>query len=175
MKKQVVIQFCLSSEQCLAAKLILNSAADVNMEIPVLIWSLKSSMLSSTSFQMGTTFLGVRSAAVEQSRRKANIPTKCFTFLWHEKFVNQSLRESNNVDQSFRESNTTEHNTKTIVFRLNPNLNWLSVKQACTKKWNIWSGMGDQGDGKIRPPEFFRTKTHKPVLYNCNHKAWSRA
>ena len=45
-------------------------------------------------------------------------PTKCFTFLWPEKFVNRSLRmssnvnrsfrESNNVDRSFRESNTTQ-------------------------------------------------------------------
>ena len=50
-------------------------------------------------------------------------PTKCFTILWPEKSLNQSLRESNNVNQSLRESNTTQHNTKTIVFRLKPNLN----------------------------------------------------
>ena len=43
------------------------------MEIPVLIRSLKSSILSSTSFQTGNTFWGVVSAAVEQSRRKANM------------------------------------------------------------------------------------------------------
>ena len=43
------------------------------MEIPVLVRSLKSSILSSTSFQMGKTFWEVVSAAVEQSRRKANI------------------------------------------------------------------------------------------------------
>ena len=49
------------------------SAADVKMEIPVLVRSLKSSILSSTSFQMGKTFWGVASAAVEQSRRKANM------------------------------------------------------------------------------------------------------
>ena len=49
------------------------SAADVKMEIPVLIRSLKSSILSSTSFQMGKTFWGVVSAAVEQFRRKANM------------------------------------------------------------------------------------------------------
>ena len=43
------------------------------MEIPVLVLSLKSSILSSTSFHMGKTFWGVMSAAVEQSRRKANM------------------------------------------------------------------------------------------------------
>ena len=43
------------------------SAADVKMEIPVLVQSLKSSILSSTSFQMGKTFWGVASAAVEQT------------------------------------------------------------------------------------------------------------
>ena len=49
------------------------SAADVKMEIPVLVQSLKSSILGSTSFQMSKTFWGVVSAAVEQSRRKANM------------------------------------------------------------------------------------------------------
>ena len=49
------------------------SAADVKMEIPVLVRSLKSSILSSTSFQVGKTFWEVVSAAVEQSRRKANM------------------------------------------------------------------------------------------------------
>ena len=50
----------------------MKSAADVKMEIPVLVRSLKSSILSSTSFQMDKNFWGVVSAAVEQSRRKAN-------------------------------------------------------------------------------------------------------
>ena len=50
-----------------------NVRADVKMEIPVLVRSLKSSILSSTSLQMGKTFWGVVSAAVEQSRRKANM------------------------------------------------------------------------------------------------------
>ena len=49
------------------------SAADVKMEIPVLVRSLKSSILSSTSFQMGKAFWGVVSVAVEQSRGKANM------------------------------------------------------------------------------------------------------
>ena len=49
------------------------SAADVKMEIPALVRTLKSSILSSTSFQMGKTFWGVVSAAVEQSRRKADM------------------------------------------------------------------------------------------------------
>ena len=43
------------------------------MEIPVLVRSLKSSILSSTSFQPGKTFWWVVSAAVEQSRHKANM------------------------------------------------------------------------------------------------------
>ena len=41
----------------------------------------------------------------------------------------------------------TQHNTKTIVFRLKPNLNGFSVKQACTKMWNIWSGYTVLGSG----------------------------
>ena len=48
-------------------------AADVKKEISVLVRSLKSSILSSTSFQKGKTFWGVVSAAVVQSRRKANM------------------------------------------------------------------------------------------------------
>ena len=47
--------------------------SDVKMEIPVLVRSLKSSILSSTSLQMGETFWKVASAAVEKSRRKANM------------------------------------------------------------------------------------------------------
>ena len=43
------------------------------MEIPVLVQSLKSSILSSTSSQLDNTFLGVVSAAVEQSRSNANM------------------------------------------------------------------------------------------------------
>ena len=43
------------------------------MEIPVLVRSLKSSILSSTNLQRDKTFWGVVSAAVEQSRRKANM------------------------------------------------------------------------------------------------------
>ena len=49
------------------------SAADVKMEIPVLVWSLMSSILSSISFQRDNTLWGVVSAAVEQSRRTANM------------------------------------------------------------------------------------------------------
>ena len=44
------------------------------MEIAVLVWSLKSSILSWTSLQMDKTFWGVVSAAVvEKSRRRANM------------------------------------------------------------------------------------------------------
>ena len=49
------------------------STAVVKTEMPVLIRSLKSSILSSTSFQMDKTFWGVVSAVVEQSRRKPNM------------------------------------------------------------------------------------------------------
>ena len=50
------------------------SAGDVKMEIPVFVWSLKSSILRSTSIQIGKTFWGVVSTAVvEQSRREANM------------------------------------------------------------------------------------------------------
>ena len=47
---------------------MLLSAASVKMEIPALIRSLKSSILSSTSFQLDKTFWGVISAAIEPSR-----------------------------------------------------------------------------------------------------------
>ena len=43
------------------------------MEIPVLVRSLKSSILSSTNSQLDDTFWGVVSAAVEQSRSEANM------------------------------------------------------------------------------------------------------
>ena len=46
------------------------------MELPVLVQSLKSSIFSSTSFQIGKTFWGVVSAAVEQSRRRAKMVAK---------------------------------------------------------------------------------------------------
>ena len=49
------------------------SAADDMMEIPALVRSLKSSILSSTSFRMGKIFWGAVSAAVKQSRREANM------------------------------------------------------------------------------------------------------
>ena len=52
---------------------IILSAADVEMQVTVLERSLKSSILSSTNFQMGKTFWGVMSAAAEQSRRRANM------------------------------------------------------------------------------------------------------
>ena len=50
-----------------------DTAADGKIKIPNIVRSLKSSILSTTSFQMGETFWGVASAAVEQSRRKANV------------------------------------------------------------------------------------------------------
>ena len=49
------------------------SVADVKVEIPALLRSLKSSILRSTSFPMNKTFWGVASAAFEQSRHKANM------------------------------------------------------------------------------------------------------
>ena len=56
---------------CIKNKNILKQV-DVKMEIPVLVRSLKSSILSSSSSQLNETFWGVVSAAVEQSRRHAN-------------------------------------------------------------------------------------------------------
>ena len=49
------------------------SAADVKMEIPVLVQPLKSSILRSACFKKGKTVWGVASAAVKQSRLKANM------------------------------------------------------------------------------------------------------
>ena len=49
------------------------SPLDVKMEITVLIQSLKSSILRSASLQKESIFWGVVSAAVEQSRCKANM------------------------------------------------------------------------------------------------------
>ena len=50
-----------------------SNVADFKIEITVLVETLKSSILSSTSFELDKTFRGVASAAVEQSRRRANI------------------------------------------------------------------------------------------------------
>ena len=49
------------------------TAADVKKEIPGLLPSPKSSILSSTSSQLEDTFWEVVSAAVEQSRQKTNM------------------------------------------------------------------------------------------------------
>ena len=68
------------------------SAADVKMEIPVLVRSLKSSILSSTSFQMGITFWGVVNAAVEQSRSKANMVAQGHGKFGHRGWPQNSLR-----------------------------------------------------------------------------------
>ena len=56
---------CINKISC-HIRLSVTSAADVKIEILVLVQSLKSSILSSTSFQMDQTFSGVVSAAVEQ-------------------------------------------------------------------------------------------------------------
>ena len=48
--------------------------ADDKLELPVIIRSQESSILSSTSFQLYNTFQGMASTAiVEKSRRKANM------------------------------------------------------------------------------------------------------
>ena len=47
------------------------TAADVKVEIPVFVWSLKSRILSSTSYQMGKIFWEAVSAAVEQPKHEA--------------------------------------------------------------------------------------------------------
>ena len=54
-------------------KYMLTSSADVKMEMPVLVRSLKASILSSISYRMYKTFWEAVSAAVEQSRRKAKV------------------------------------------------------------------------------------------------------
>ena len=50
-----------------------SSAADVKMDLPILAWSLKTSIVSLTSSRMDDTFWGVVRAAVVQSRREANM------------------------------------------------------------------------------------------------------
>ena len=62
------------------------------MEIPVLVRSLKSSILSSTSFQMDKTFWGVVSAAVEQSRRKVNMVAQGDGEIWPLRLSQGSLQ-----------------------------------------------------------------------------------
>ena len=49
------------------------SAADVKMEMPVLVRSLMSSTLNLTSSQLDDTLWGVGSAVVELSSRRANM------------------------------------------------------------------------------------------------------
>ena len=61
---------------------------DVKMEISALVQSLKSSILSSTSFQIDKAFRGVGSAAIKQSRRKGSmvaksLETKKYTYGTH--------------------------------------------------------------------------------------------
>ena len=73
-------------------------------------------------------------------RSGTDYPTKCFAFLWPEISSIEAWGSQKTLIEAFGESTTTKHNTKTIVFRLKPNLNCFSVKQACPKMWNIWSG-----------------------------------
>ena len=47
---------------------IISSAADIQLAVPVLVQSLKSSILGLNNFQLDDTFWGVGSAAVEQLR-----------------------------------------------------------------------------------------------------------
>ena len=56
---QIILPFFTMLYKNKVIKMTEQSAADVKMEIPVLVRSLKSSILSSTSFQMGKTFWGV--------------------------------------------------------------------------------------------------------------------
>ena len=64
---------------CCDSKISQNNQTDIlvsgwceDVLVLVLVRSLKSSIFSSTSFHMGKTFWGVVTAAVEQSRGKAN-------------------------------------------------------------------------------------------------------
>ena len=67
--------FTILEPQNRKGKSLFESAADVKKKIPVLLCSPKSSILSSTSFQLDKTFWGVGSVAVgiEQSGRKDNM------------------------------------------------------------------------------------------------------
>ena len=53
---------------------------------------------------------------------------------------NSSIKVWGSQTSSIKALESYKHNARTIVFRLKPNLNCFSVKQACTKMWNIWSG-----------------------------------
>ena len=67
------------------------------MEMPVLVRILKSSILSSTSFQKGKTFWGVVSAAVDQSRRKANMVIQRDGKFWAQRLTPESLPTKKNM------------------------------------------------------------------------------
>lgn len=64
---------CQSRTPCSQGLLSKVSAADVKMVILLLVRSLKSSILSSTSFQLDDTFWEFVSAAAERSRWEANM------------------------------------------------------------------------------------------------------
>ena len=72
------------------------------MEIPVLVRSLKSSILSSISSQLGDTFKGVMSAAIEQSRRKANMVAQGDDN--SESLQNQKINKNNKLKSLFAPS-----------------------------------------------------------------------
>ena len=93
-------------------------AADVKMEIPVLVRSLKTSILSSTSFQMGKTFWGVVSAAGEQSRRKDNIVVDVWCF----KFLMESRRRNSFWDVSFLNKNRLLRETGNLALEADPRI-----------------------------------------------------
>ena len=61
------------SQSIFMVALVAWSAADVEMELPVLVQSLQTSILYSASPHRDKTFLGVASAALEQVTRKAHM------------------------------------------------------------------------------------------------------
>ena len=85
--------------------------------------SLKLQFTNFSGHKFVKHLVGKCSRTLRMLKFRPTYPPKCFTFLWPEKLVNRSFREPNNVNQSFIESNTNQHNTKTIIFWLKPNLN----------------------------------------------------
>ena len=87
------------------------------MEIPILVRSLKSSILSSTSFQMDKTFWGVVSAAVEQcnqicSGRREIRPLRLTPESFQNKNKNKKIKLLSNGTYSRNKERKRERNSQ---------------------------------------------------------------
>ena len=129
------------------------------MEIPVTVWSLKSSILRSSSSWMDKTFCGERSAAAEKSRCKANMVSQ-----WDRKFcgIKWLWIERSHYEQVL--TSATLSNAVPLVYStqfLSLSLSLVPLQYLISCRLSITSAQSESSNICAGPPElyadFFRT------------------